>query len=248
MSPQHVCLWKTMGLTSRRTMELKGAEILLLNGLYTDSLTLWLSTKAVVWKAHTSHVKETHLLILQHLTERQVPVRALSEDGDSSGCHFYLPLNLTCTKTGEHHFCTLFVSPASACGCIPSLYDFHNLAPIPPPVAPPKVAGMCSPYRGCPLNAWLWGQGWLHFWAPKIWNNWRNRALNRQNTIYPNLPVKKSLLNYLYCSFCRKACFRINTHLEPLKCSENAIYVLSFDLATAFQYLSERSSYTHLEP
>lgn len=61
----------------------------LLKGSYTNSLAMGPSSKATVCKALRLYVKETHLLILKHLLERQEPVGTLSRD------------------RGGHHFCIL---------------------------------------------------------------------------------------------------------------------------------------------
>lgn len=51
LSPWNIWLWKPVGFMSGRPKVLLGSEILLLKGLYTDSLTIGPSAKAAVWKA-----------------------------------------------------------------------------------------------------------------------------------------------------------------------------------------------------
>lgn len=58
----------------------------LLKGSCMDSLALGPNSKATVCKAPGPYVKETRLLILKHLLERQEPVETLT--WDRSGHHF----------------------------------------------------------------------------------------------------------------------------------------------------------------
>ena len=53
------------------------------------------STETPDWKARGSQVKETHLLILKHLPERQEPVGTPPGDWDTGGSHCEI-LPLTC--------------------------------------------------------------------------------------------------------------------------------------------------------
>lgn len=163
---------------------------------------------------------------------------------------FTFSLYLTRTKAGEHHFCTLFFSPASACGCIPPLHDTHSLAAIPASVAPAKVAGICSWYRGCPLSAWL---SISEARDDCIQGHQKSEIIGE--IFLGRLQSPRHCTDRIkYTVSAWRVCFRITKHLKASgsvlrECSlGNAIFALSLDLAAAFQYLPERNSYTHLEP
>ena len=67
-----------------------------LKGSCTDSLVLGPSTKTWIWKVPAgSYVKETNLLILKHLPERQENVGTLSKNIDN-GSHYKCDLFLPC--------------------------------------------------------------------------------------------------------------------------------------------------------
>lgn len=87
MSPQSIWVEEPVGLTSRRIV---GNEKYTLKGSYTDSLAKGPSSKTIVCKATRLYVKETHLLFLKHLLEKQEPLGTLSRG--RSGHHFWILL------------------------------------------------------------------------------------------------------------------------------------------------------------
>lgn len=153
MSPKNICLWKPKGLTSRRMELMRGTEILLLKDSGAGGFTHFRTQpKGAVWKVLRPHVKESHLLITEHLLDRQDPVRTFCRSGGAGSHHFCIPPLPCLCRPLWHHFCALSLKPGL------HMADAH----IPP--------------RGCPLSTWLWWPGRIMFGFQCVWNNPRNSS------------------------------------------------------------------------
>jgi len=96
------------------------------------------------------YVKEIHWLILKHLLEDHGSARTLSIMEVLTSTIFSVPFHLATA-----------VCPTHALS--------HGLALLNPAVGlsyHAKLTGMCSPHKGCPLNAWLWWPGSIAFLGP----------------------------------------------------------------------------------
>lgn len=79
---------------------------LALKGSCVDSFTQGLSAKILIWKAPELYVKETHLLILKCLSERQKTFGTFPRNGDTGRCHICDLIYLVKVGEGGSHLGT----------------------------------------------------------------------------------------------------------------------------------------------
>lgn len=92
---------------TRKTIELQGKRDPLLKGSYIVSLALKFSANTRIGKASRTQVKETHLLLLGCLPERQENAENLPVDRKTVRCYFCSRIYLVCAHARGCHLGTL---------------------------------------------------------------------------------------------------------------------------------------------